>query len=171
MTDKPRSVIIAELYNSKEIANALRKMQPSSLREELRQEIFLALCNISDEKFWSIYNNNGANGLRFWLVRSMLNMVYSHKPTDSFYRNFRIKNEPIEPLENLPNVEDDSKQAKEVLFERLENNKKSLTWYENAMLECYVELGFNQTEVSRRTTIPYTSVVKVINVIKKKLST
>jgi hypothetical protein len=37
------------------------------------------------------------------------------------------------------------------------------------MLETYIDLGFNQTEVSRRTKIPYQSVVKTITVIKKKL--
>lgn len=59
MIAKTRSQLIAELYESKEIASALRKMQPASLRDELRQEMFVSLCSISDEKFWSIYNNNG----------------------------------------------------------------------------------------------------------------
>lgn len=169
MIAKTRSELIAELYESKEIASALRKMQPASLREELRQEIFLSLCNITDEKFWSIYNNNGIGGLKFWLVRCMLNMIYSSKPTDYFYRHFRMKLESLEPLENIQDVQDNSKEAKELLFIQVESNRKDLTWYENTMLETYIDLGFNQTEVSRRTKIPYQSVVKTITVIKKKL--
>lgn len=88
-----RNEIISTLYESKEIAQALRKMQPASLREELKQEMFMALCNISDEKFWGIYNNNGIPGLKFWLVRTMLNMIYSTGLNTPFFRHFRQKNE------------------------------------------------------------------------------
>lgn len=169
MIQKTRSELIAELYESKEITSALRKMQPASLRDELRQEMFVSLCSISDEKFWSIYNNNGLGGLKFWLVRCMLNMIYSSKPTDYFYRHFRMKFESLEPLENIQDIEDNSKEAKELLFIQVEENRKSLSWYEDRMLDTYIDLGFNQTEVSRKTKIPYQSVVKAITVIRKKL--
>jgi hypothetical protein len=169
MTTKTRSELIAELYESKEIASALRKMQPASLRDELRQEMFVSLCSISDEKFWSIYNNNGLGGLKFWLVRCMLNMIYSTSMNQPFFRNFRAKYEAIDGFQNIPEVEDNSKEAKELLFIQVESNRKNLTWYEDTMLDTYIDLGFNQTEVSRRTKIPYQSVVKTITVIKKKL--
>jgi hypothetical protein len=169
MKPKTRSELIAELYESKEIASALRKMQPASLRDELRQEMFVSLCSITDEKFWSIYNNNGLGGLKFWLVRCMLNMIYSSKPTDYFYRHFRMKFETLEPLENIQDVLDNSKEQKELLFIKVEQNRKSLSWYEDRMLEAWIDLGFNQTEVSRKTKIPYQSVVKAITIIRKKL--
>lgn len=169
MNPKTRSELIAELYESKEIASALRKMQPASLRDELRQEMFVSLCSITDEKFWSIYNNNGLGGLKFWLVRCMLNMIYSTSMNQPFFRNFRAKYESIDGFENLTEIEDDSKDAKELLFIKVEQNRKSLSWYEDRMLHAYIDLGFNQTEVSRKTKIPYQSVVKAITVIRKKL--
>jgi DNA-directed RNA polymerase specialized sigma24 family protein len=169
MIPKSRSQIIADLYESKEIASALRKMQPASLREELRQEMFVSLCSISDEKFWSIYNNNGVGGLKFWLVRCMLNMIYSTSMNQPFFKNFRAKFESIEGFDNLADVEDNSKQEKELLFIKVEQNRKSLSWYEDRLLKTYMDLGFNQTEVSRRTKIPYQSVVKAITIIRKKL--
>jgi DNA-directed RNA polymerase specialized sigma24 family protein len=169
MIPKSRSQIIAELYESKEIASALRKMQPASLREELRQEMFVSLCSISDDKFWSIYNNNGVGGLKFWLVRCMLNMIYSTSMNQPFFKNFRAKFESIEGFDNLADVEDNSKQEKELLFIKVEQNRKSLSWYEDRLLKTYMDLGFNQTEVSRRTKIPYQSVVKAITIIRKKL--
>jgi DNA-directed RNA polymerase specialized sigma24 family protein len=169
MIPKSRSQIIAELYESKEIASALRKMQPASLREELRQEMFVSLCSISDDKFWSIYNNNGVGGLKFWLVRCMLNMIYSTSMNQPFFKNFRAKFESIEGFDNLADVEDNSKQEKELLFIKVEQNRKSLSWYEDRLLNTYMDLGFNQTEVSRRTKIPYQSVVKAITIIRKKL--
>jgi adenine C2-methylase RlmN of 23S rRNA A2503 and tRNA A37 len=52
-----RSQIIEELYNSKEIKQALMKMHPANLREELKQEMFVNLCSITEDKFLSIYNN------------------------------------------------------------------------------------------------------------------
>ena len=54
-----RSQIIEELYNSKEIKQALMKMHPANLREELKQEMFVNLCSITEDKFWSIFSLTG----------------------------------------------------------------------------------------------------------------
>jgi len=83
-----RSQIIEQLYNSKEIKSALMKMQPSNLRDELKQEMFLNLCAITEDKFWAIYNNNGVDGLKFWLVRTMLNLIYSTRMNQPFFKIF-----------------------------------------------------------------------------------
>lgn len=164
-----RNEIISKLYESKEIASALRKMQPAQLREELRQEMFISLCQLSDEKFWAIFNNNGVAGLKFWLVRTMLNMIYSTKTNQTFYRNFRMKWEILDGFENVSDNFNSNHDYKEVLFNQIEDNRKLLSWYENEMLNTYIDLGFNQTEISRQTKIPYQSIVKTIQIIKKKL--
>lgn len=168
MISKSRNGLTEELYKSKELASALNKMKPIELREDLKQEMFICLCSLSDEKFWGIYCNNGLPGLKFWLVRTMLNMIHSTSMNQPFFKNFRAKFESIEGFENLTEVTD-SKAEKELLFNLIDENRKSLSWYEDRMLETYMELGFNQTEVSRRTKIPYQSVVKTIGIIKKKL--
>jgi len=167
-----RNEIISTLYESKEIAQALRKMQPASLREELRQEMFMALCNISDEKFWGIYNNNGIQGLKFWLVRTMLNMIYSTGLNTPFFRHFRQKNEEFNvnhEVVNFDSLNEEIQERKELLFSKIEEGRKQLSWYENTLLETYMDLGFNQKELSRKTKIPYQSVIKTIMIIKKKL--
>lgn len=165
---KTRSEITSELYLSKELASALNKMKPIELRDDLKQEMFICLCGLTDDKFWSIYDNNGLPGLKFWLVRVMLNMIHSTKANQLFYKNYRQKYESIEGFANL-SEELDFKDDKELLFNKIDDNRKNLSWYEDRMLETYMELGFNQTEVSRRTQIPYQSVVKTISIIKKKL--
>ncbi len=165
---KSRSEITSELYLSKELASALNKMKPIELRDDLKQEMFICLCSLTDEKFYGIYENNGLPGLKFWLVRVMLNMIHSTKSNQLFFKNYRMKYESIEGFDNLTELED-SKEEKEMLFNLIDENRKSLSWYEDRMLETYMELGFNQTEVSRRTKIPYQSVVKTIGIIKKKL--
>jgi RNA polymerase sigma factor (sigma-70 family) len=164
-----RSQIIEELYNSKEIKQALMKMHPANLREELKQEMFLNLCSITDDKFWSIYNNNGVSGLKYWLVRCMLNMIYSTGMNQPFFRHFRARFESIDDVQELAQVNDDSKEYKESLFNQVDSARKSLSWYEDRLLDTYVELNFNQTEISRRTGIPYMSIVKTIANIKKKI--
>jgi DNA-directed RNA polymerase specialized sigma24 family protein len=164
-----RSQIIEELYNSKEIKQALMKMQPANLRDELKQEMFLNLCAITEEKFWSIYNNNGVDGLKFWLVRTMLNLIYSTRMNQPFYRHFRAKFESIDLIETLEYIEDESKEHKEKLFNQVEIARKKLSWYEDKLLDTYMEFNFNQTEISRKTGIPYMSIVKTISNIKKKI--
>lgn len=168
-----RNDIISKLYESKEIATALRKMQPAQLREELKQEMFISLCQISDEKFWSIYNNNGVAGLKFWLVRTMLNMIYSTSMNQPFYRNFRVKFETFQDHSNIEETlpeEFENKEVKEVLFTKLEDRRKELSWYENKLLDTWCELGMSSAKVSRETQIPYMSIIRTISVIKKKLT-
>lgn len=169
MKCKTRSEIITELYQSKELASALNKMQPAEIRADLKQEMFISLCSITDEKFWAIYECNGIPGLKFWLVRTMLNMIRSTGMNQPFYKNFRAKFESLEGFENLTEEYDDSANDKELLFNKIEQRRKGLSWYEDRMLDTYMDLGFNQTEVSRRTQIPYQSVVKTIKIIKDKL--
>jgi len=164
-----RNELIAKLYQSKEITSALNKMQPASIREELKQEMFISLCSISDEKFFSIYNNNGLPGLKYWLVRCMLNMIYSTSLNQPFFRNFRMKWESLDGIENLSDTSNSNHDYKEMLFNKIDENRKLLSWYENEMLNTYIDLGFNQTEISRQTKIPYQSIVKTIQIIKKKI--
>lgn len=163
---KSRNEIIEELYLSKDISQALRKMQPASLRDDLRQEMFISLCTLSDEKFWNLYENKA---LKFYLVRAMLNMIYSTKHTDIFFKNYREKFETLENFNNLEDKVDNSKDFKEQLFDNLDNNRKQLCWYENSLLEQYIQCNYNQMELHRKTKIPYQSIVKTIALIKKKL--
>ena len=106
---KTRNQIIEELYLSKDISQALRKMQPASLRDDLRQEMFISLCTLSDEKFWNLYENNA---LKFYLVRAMLNMIRSTGMNQPFFRNFRAKFESIEEIDNIEDQIDNSKDQK-----------------------------------------------------------
>jgi hypothetical protein len=51
----------------------------------------------------------------------------------------------------------------------MEARRAGLSWYENELLNTWSDLKFNQKEISRKTGIPYMSVVKTISVIKQKL--
>jgi len=141
-------------------------MQPASLRDDLRQEMFISLCNLPEEKFWNLHENNA---LKFYLVRAMLNMIRSTGMNQPFFKNFRAKFESIEEIDNIADQIDDRKDEKEKLFDLLDERRKDLCWYENTLLDQYVASNFNQMELHRKTRIPYPSIVKTISLIKNKL--
>lgn len=141
-------------------------MQPASLRDDLKQEMFISLCNLPEEKFWNLHENNA---LKFYLVRAMLNMIRSTGMNQPFFKNFRAKFESIEEIDNIADQIDDRKDEKEKLFDLLDERRKDLCWYENTLLDQYVASNFNQMELHRKTRIPYPSIVKTISLIKNKL--
>lgn len=164
-----RQEIISNLYVSKDIKNALNKMQPASIRDDLKQEIFVILCNLSDEKFWNLYNNNA---LKFWFVRTMLNLIYQSRPTESFFKNFRAKFESLDDFNTLEDIIEDTQVDIDAIEKRygiLEQSLEKLHWYERGILDIYIECRMNQKEVSRQTKIPYMSIVKTIATIKSKI--
>jgi hypothetical protein len=166
---KTRQEIIADLYISKEVKNTLSKMQPASIREDLKQEIFLILCNLSEEKFWNLVNNNA---LKFWFARTMLNLIYQSRPSESFFKNFRAKFECLDDFNLLPDTlgeSDDNKEVIEQTLIKLENSVNELHWYEKGILEIYIDCKMNQKKVSRETKIPYMSIVRTITTIKDKI--
>jgi hypothetical protein len=58
---------------------------------------------------------------------------------------------------------------REEAFNRIDENRSNLTWYESKLLDTYIDLGFNYKEVERQTMIPYMSVVRTIRKIKEKI--
>ena len=47
--------IITGLYTDKDIDNAIKKMQPFELQDDLRQEMFMVLCEMDEVKFMSMH--------------------------------------------------------------------------------------------------------------------
>lgn len=49
--------IIAQLYNDQDIANAIGKMNPVELQDDLRQEMFLVLCEMDGTRLIEMHKN------------------------------------------------------------------------------------------------------------------
>jgi hypothetical protein len=62
-----RQTLITNLYVDPDIAKAIGKMNPAELRDDLRQEMFLALCEQSEEKLMRMYEEGW---IKFFLVRT-----------------------------------------------------------------------------------------------------
>ena len=49
--------IITQMYLDKDISQAISKMQPVELQDDLRQEIFLVLCEMNDERLCGMWTS------------------------------------------------------------------------------------------------------------------
>jgi len=113
-----RENIISELYKSKDINEAISKMQPIELQDDLRQEVFLLLCEMDEEKLVGMYEQGY---LKYFIVRTILNMAKSDR--SNFYRKFRQVYQEIPVTYELPKDEYD-----ETLVTKLEQGMEILHW-------------------------------------------
>jgi len=150
-----REQIITEFYNSKDINQAISKMQPAYLQDELKQEVFLVLCEMPEDRLFQMYNDEY---LKYFIVRTILNMAKSDRST--FYKKFR------EQLDEIPeSFEMKKDDYDESLNEKLDNAVKILHWYERELLRLYSEEK-NLLKISRDTNIPYRSILETIKKVK-----
>jgi len=147
--------IITELWQSQDLNDALKKMKPVEIQEDLKSELFLIICEIEESKLIDLYDKKQ---LKFYIVRIMLNLVQSSK--NKFfknYRNFEEYNETEKP--------DETEQPIEVM-EFIEG----LYWYQKEILKLYTfDFNKNAKELSRQTGIPYMSLIRTLNQTKKEL--
>ena len=108
-----KNSIILELWESRELKEAIDKMQPEDLREDLRSELFKVLCEMDEER---LIDMRSRNVLKFYLVRTMVNMMQSN--TSQFYRTYR------KPLEVELIVHD----RDEDLLNKVEDELSKMHW-------------------------------------------
>lgn len=147
-----RQAIITELYNSADINNAIGKMQPYELQEDLRQEVFMVLCEMEEERLVRMYTEGY---LKYFIVRTILNMAKSDR--SNFHKKFRQVYSEI-PI----SYEITKEEYNEDVILRLEKGMEVLHWYERELLNIYANNGKNLLAISRETKIPYRSLLKTI---------
>jgi hypothetical protein len=150
-----RNSIIIQLWDSTELKDAISKMQPEELQDDLRSELFKVLCEMDEDKLIDMYKRNV---LKFYLVRTMINMMQSN--TSQFYRIYR------KPLQaELPIYDRD-----EDLLNKVENELSKMHWYKAELLRVYaIKHNCNAKELSRVTGIPYMSVHRELKLTKREL--
>ena len=151
-----RDKIISDLYLSKDINDAINKMEPYWLREDLKSEVFLVLCEMDEQRLFQMFNDGY---LKYFIVRTILNMAKSDR--SNFSRTFRRVYDEVQ--DHYHNEEyDDS------LSIKLARSMEVLHWYEKEIFRVYSETG-NLLQVSRDTKIPYRSLLKTIKKVKTLL--
>lgn len=150
-----RESIILELWNSQELIDAISKMKPEDLQEDLRCELFKVLCEMDEDR---LIDMRKRNVLKFYIVRTMLNMMQSK--TSQFYKTYR------KPLEEELIVYD----RDEDMLNRVEDELSKLHWYKAELLRVYaIKHNGNAKELSRVTGIPYMSIHRELKLTKKEL--
>jgi len=144
------------MYNSPDINEAIGKMQPYELQDDLRQEVFLVLCEMNEAKLFEMFEQGY---LKYFIVRTILNMAKSDR--SNFYKKFRQLYQEIPLSYELKKEEYD-----ESLVTKLEEGMQVLHWYEAELLKLYAENGKNLLAISRDTKIPYRSLLKTIRKAK-----
>jgi hypothetical protein len=158
-----KNKILAEFWDLKEVNEAFGKMQPEELQYDLKAEVFLVLCEMDEQKLIGLYERNE---LRFYIVRTMLNMIKSDRST--FYKNYRNHIEFVASDLNreIKRINDEPTD----LIDKLEKNLEGLHWYNKEILKLYaIDFKKNAKELSRKTGIPYMSIVRTINKTKKQM--
>lgn len=164
-----RNEILVNLYFNNKINQALNKLNPVELRDDAKQELFLILAKMPDDKFMSIHNSkNSSNesGLIWWSIRTLCNMLKSDRSTFArIYRThlteYKEAHDPVFEIEDRCINEDE-------MSETLNNELLSLHWYERTALEESIKVG-SVLKLSRETGIPYRSLFTTIRTTKKKL--
>jgi hypothetical protein len=158
-----KNEILAEYWDLKEVNDAFAKMQPEELQYDLKAEVFLVLCEMNEDKLKGMYERNE---LKFYIVRIMLNMIKSDRST--FYKNYRNHIEFVDVDKDFEIINYD----KMDLIDKLEKNLEVLHWYNKEILKLYaIDFKKNAKELSRKTGIPYMSLVRTINKTKKQMKT
>jgi hypothetical protein len=157
-----KNKILAEYWTLKEVNDAFAKMHPEELQYDLKAEVFLVLCEMNEEKLIGMYERNE---LKFYIVRIMLNMIKSDR--SNFYKSYRNYTEYVDN-----DTEAEVNFDKSDLFDKLEKNLEGLHWYNKEILKLYaIDFKKNAKELSRKTGIPYMSIVRTINKTKKQMKT
>jgi hypothetical protein len=155
-----RNKIIAEFWESKSVNEAFEKMQPVELQADLKAEVFLVLCEMEEDKLIGLYQRNE---LKYYMVRIMLNMIKSDR--SNFFKNYRNYVE-LENDQEVASVESDPEEA----YQKIELHLQNLHWYNRELFKLYaLDFKKNAKELSRKTGIPYMSIVRSINKTKAEI--
>lgn len=155
-----REQIITEIYNSKELKEVINKMNPQNLRDDLLSEVMLVVCQLEEGRLFKMHQEGY---LKFYVIRTILNMIRSND--SSFHNKFRqikeeLKGIDIKDIDESEILEEELKSAEEF--------HQSLPFYENKLIESYIELENNANRLSKETGIPVRSIYHTIKMIKEK---
>lgn len=179
--------LLSDIYQSKEISDVLIKIQPESIRDDLKQHVFLLLLEKSDEFILELHH---IGKLKNYIVKVICQLVNFKK--DKFYtingkgRDGRCIEISYDfSVQKLNYKEDSYKDNEDIKLEvackkELDRIKKidfpsqtgkkctSVSMYHGILLELYVEKG-NYRAVSKETGIPCKSVYNAVQMAKEEI--
>lgn len=195
-----KNQIIEELFNGKNFNDCINKMEPDYLREELKMEVALIICEWPEDKIIGLHERNE---LVFYVVRVILNQIQSD--SSPFYKKFRTasgevvyeenRNEDVynvlEHYNRMPGVRENSntaavspsfleeqdqvdmRQDREDKEDKTLGHLDGLYWYKAELIRLYMLHG-NYRAIEKETGIPFVScyhtIRKTFKELKQKVS-
>jgi hypothetical protein len=154
-----RNEILVEFWELTEVNNAISKMKPAELQQDLKSEVFLILCELPEEKLIALYDRKE---LKFYMVRIMLNLVQNKN--NQFYKKYRNFTELNTKEDAI--LEENAPDLTKIVNKYFEN----LYWYQKEILRLYTyEFNKNAKKLSLSTGIPYMSIIRTLNKTKQEL--
>ena len=152
-----KNKIVEQYWLNDEVNQAFAKMQPEELQYDLKVEVFMVLLEMEDEKLFGLYKRGE---IRFYIVRTMLNMIKSDR--SQFWKKYRNYTE----YEDKEQAETEQNSVINVMEKGIEK----LHWYQKEILNLYTfDFNKNAKELSRKTGIPYMSIIRTLKQTKNEL--
>lgn len=159
-----KNQIIEELFKSKNFNDCINKMEPEHIRDDLKGEVLLIVCEWDEEKILNLYNKKE---LDFYVVRVILNLARSssspfakkfRQPVIEFNQNQHII---IDNIDLPDRLEKDKKEdfILQVIDEVKQGKEAGLYWYNAGILQLYIKHG-NYRAIEKETGIPFISCYK-----------
>ena len=157
-----REQILCELWQSRDLSKAIGRMKPEDLQDDLRQEIFVVLCEMDGQRLKSLWMRGQLSQYIFGI---MWTMMQGHRTT--FYNTHRRFSELVseEPNDLTP----DNSDAWHETIDNLEPAINELDPYEADMIKLYIDMGQNCQPIAQATGIQVRSVRYVVTAAKEKL--
>lgn len=140
--------VLTALYNSKEFNKALGNVDQKQLVDDLKQEVFLVLCNLPDERFKKICASNNGKGLLYFAMATLRNMAHGKRST--FHRSHVKK---VNKKEYLYHLTLTPLKGLEIKAKDITRLVRELPWYNRTLLELYVECKGSTKLMSEKTGI------------------
>jgi uncharacterized protein (DUF111 family) len=163
-----KNEIISALFSGKNFRDCIGKMEPDHLREDLRQEVILIICEQPEEKIMQLHNDKA---LEFFTVRVILNQIKSK--TSPFAKKYRSIHQEFNNHEIADCIETEERELREMIEDMAIEEVDQLYWYNKGLVELYIKYG-NFRAVQKETGIPlaslYATIKKSFNQIRQKVS-
>jgi len=153
-----KNEIISEFYLSREFKSCINKLAPYHLRDDLKSEVMLVLCQ---EEEWFIQQLHSQDELKYWAAKIVMNMVKSNNST--FYTMYRCVPLQLKPgFDVMDEPEDvDLRIKRENAEEAALDEINQLHWYNADLIKLYCKLG-SFRKVSNITGFPFQTVHRAI---------
>jgi len=163
--------IVTSYFTNPEVVAFFKKVA-NEWWEELRQDVFLIICEYDEQKIIDMHNKKA---LKFFIVRIALNQ-YRSKNSKFYYQNIKNVNlgialaneDMIESADAIlySNVIYDTQdepewEIKEKRMVRVEDSLENLRFFEREILKLYLQLG-TYKNVAKDTGIPIRTIANAV---------